>query len=136
MISKYQNPMLKKNKSNKVFSLIKVIMCIISFIISASDSALANSIAVAEVLQTWLRQEHLKVNLPCKRLIILKELSQTEYTGVGIGLSNQNYLLVNGDRDDNDWLRANRTTVDIHRQSQPLMIDRVKQTGLACAVDL
>lgn len=127
--------MLKRIKAI-VFSLIAVIMCIIS-LSSVQGLAWANlcsSTGSANMAKTrtpnvlTLQEAHNP----------LKSVTNRKYTGVELFEQSVNYSVVNGDRDDNDWLRANRTTViDIlQAESAPNQeaIDRVKQTGqsLAC----
>ena len=63
----------------------------------------------------------------------LKDVTNRKFTGVELFEQSVNYSIVNGDRNDNDWFRANRTSViDIlQAEENPNQeaIDRVKLTG-------
>ena len=127
--------MFKKIKAI-VFSIIAVVTCIVSLssVQSFAWANLCSSTGSANMAKTRTPDV---ISLQSAQSP-LKDVTNRKFTGVELFGQSVNYSVVNGDRDDNDWLRANRTSViDIlQAESNPNQeaIDRVKATGqsLAC----
>ena len=119
-----------------VFSIIAVVTCIISLssVQSFAWANLCSSTGSANMAKTRTPDV---ISLQSAQSP-LKDVTNRKFTGVELFGQSVNYSVVNGDRDDNDWLRANRTSViDILQAEQnpnQEAIDRVKATGqsLAC----
>lgn len=119
-----------------IFSIIAVVTCIISLssVQSFAWANLCSSTGSANMAKTRTPDV---ISLQSAQSP-LKDVTNRKFTGVELFGQSVNYSVVNGDRDDNDWLRANRTSViDIlQAESNPNQeaIDRVKATGqsLAC----
>lgn len=119
-----------------VFSIIAVVTCIVSLssVQSFAWANLCSSTGSANMAKTRTPDV---ISLQSAQSP-LKDVTNRKFTGVELFGQSVNYSVVNGDRDDNDWLRANRTSViDIlQAESNPNQeaIDRVKATGqsLAC----
>ena len=119
-----------------VFSLIAAVTCIISLssVQSFAWANLCSSTGSANMAKTRTPDV---ISLQSAQSP-LKDVTNRKFTGVELFGQSVNYSVVNGDRDDNDWLRANRTSViDILQAEQnpnQEAIDRVKATGqsLAC----
>lgn len=119
-----------------VFSIIAVVTCIISLssVQSFAWANLCSSTGSANMAKTRTPDV---ISLQSAQSQ-LKDVTNRKFTGVELFGQSVNYSVVNGDRDDNDWLRANRTSViDILQAEQnpnQEAIDRVKATGqsLAC----
>lgn len=119
-----------------VFSMIAVVTCIISLssVQSFAWANLCSSTGSANMAKTRTPDV---ISLQSAQSP-LKDVTNRKFTGVELFGQSVNYSVVNGDRNDNDWLRANRTSViDILQAEQnpnQEAIDRVKATGqsLAC----
>lgn len=119
-----------------VFSIIAVVTCIVSLssVQSFAWANLCSSTGSANMAKTRTPDV---ISLQSAQNP-LKDVTNRKFTGVELFGQSVNYSVVNGDRNDNDWLRANRTSViDIlQAESNPNQeaIDRVKATGqsLAC----
>ena len=121
---------LKRSKAI-LFSIIAFITCIISLstIQSAAWANMCSSTGSANMAKT---KNANAISLQAAQSP-LKDVVNRKYTGVELFEQSVNYAIVNGDRNDNDWFRANRTSViDIlEAETTPNQeaIDRVKQTG-------
>lgn len=114
-----------------LFSIIAFITCIIS-LSTVQSAAWANMCSSTGSANMGKIKNANAISLEAAQSP-LKDVVNRKYTGIELFEQSVNYAIVNGDRNDNDWFRANRTSViDIlEAETTPNQeaIDRVKQTG-------